>query len=251
MIINRRSKSSYCIKIMATNNTINPNLLRIVQASPCDIDFWSQQLTEHALFLHRLLNPQTVPGLKEEARQLYASWYNVLQKRPIAYNATLINNTYGLLETVHNKISQINPINVELPVNDFHALVRHMLLEQTYFVRLVDGKMTVKEELLFWAQENAEHTELVSHLLPPGELKDRSALLADALNRNRVMANYDASYFVPELELIQNSNLGAGVIHGAVHSGQIRTVNDQMLEHEMREARKGEERVQYLLTLLR
>lgn len=234
----------------------NPNLSRTVQVSQCDIDFWTQQLTEHTFFLHRLLNAEVVPWLKEEAKIHYKTWYNVLNQKPVRYNAIASNSLYAFLETIHNKIKDQTqkvtgiPINLELNIGDFHALVRHMIFEQTYFTRLVEGNMTIKEELLFWSQENAEHTELLSHLLPPGDFKNAATDLANSLKQTSLIANSDPIYFAQELELIKRSNETAAILHGKVHSGQIRTINDAMLEHEMREAQKGEQRVQYLLTLI-
>lgn len=231
----------------------NSNFSHLVQVSQCDIDFWTQQLTEHILFLHKLLNPDAVPILKEEAKTHYSTWYCLLKQSPVRYDAGLLNSLYAFLETIHNKLGERNqniPINLELSTKDFHALVKHMILEQTYYVRLAEGKMTIKDELLFWAQENAEHTELVSHLLPLGNLKDQTSEIADSLKRTRVLANYDQIYFSDELSLIKRSNEAAGIIHQAVHTGRIQTINDAMLEHEMREAQKGEQRVQYLLGLL-
>lgn len=242
----------------------NPDLLRIVRVSQCDVDFWTQQITEHILFIHKLLNPDAVPALKQEAKIHYSTFYNVLNQKPVRYDANMFNSLYAFLETIHNKICERNdtgdqtsiikgvgaPINVELSTDDFHALVKHMILEQTYFVRLVEGKMTIKDELLFWSQENSQHTELVSHLLAPGDFKDQAAEIAHSLKRNRILSNYDEIYFSDELALIKRSNSAAGVVHGAVHAGEIRTVNDAMLEHEMREGQKGEQRVEYLLGLL-
>lgn len=240
----------------------NPNLLRIVEVSQSDIDFWTQQLTEHILFIQKLLNHDAVPALKQEAKNHYSAWYRLLNENPVRYDASMLNSLYAFLETIHGKIGertqtgdkkviiQSAPINVELSIDDFHSLVKHMILEQTYFVRLVEGKMTIKDELLFWAQENAQHTELVAHLLPPGDLKNQAVEIADSLKRTRVLANYDEVYFSDELSTIKRSNGVAGVVHAAVHTGQIRTINDAMLEHEMREGQKGEQRVQYLLGLL-
>ena len=68
----------------------NSNLLRIVQVSQCDIDFWTQQITEHTLFLHNLLNPNSVPTLKDEAKQHYSAWYSLLHKNPISYDANMM-----------------------------------------------------------------------------------------------------------------------------------------------------------------
>ena len=86
----------------------NPNLLRIVQVSQCDVDFWTQQVTEHTLFLHRLLNPDAVPALKQEAKTHYSAWYGLLKQSPVKYDADMLNSLYAFLEIIHNKIGERN-----------------------------------------------------------------------------------------------------------------------------------------------
>jgi len=244
--------------------TSSSNLFDIIQVTHDDIKFWTFQLTEHALFLHLLLNPQAVPELKNEAKHLHNAWNEHRQKCkdlnpkkcsciPDGYIGflKLSNALYALLETIHSKIGVIPNINLDIPSDDFHALIRHMLMEQTYFVRLVEGKITMKEELLFWLQENAEHMTLISHLLPFGPLKDQAANIADILGRTKDAALQNSGYFINEVTLIRAANESAMNVHNAIVSGQVLTINQIMLDHEIREAIKGEERVRYLLSVLK
>src|SRR5690242_11954232 len=126
--------------------TSNPGIDRMIQVSQNDIDFWTQQLAEHALFMTNLINPQIAPDLVEEAKMLYTGWYEHLQNKPVKYNPVFSNSQYALLETAHNRISQGLPINKDISQDDFHDLLRHMILEQTFFVRLVQNRMTIKNE---------------------------------------------------------------------------------------------------------
>ncbi|CAH6419331.1 Hypothetical protein HVR_LOCUS535 [uncultured virus] len=228
----------------------NPNLDRKIQVSQCDVDFWTQQLAQHALFLQDLIDPQVAPDLVEEAKMLYTGWYKQLQNKPVGYNPVFSNSQYSLLEGAHNRLSQGLPINNGISQDDLHDLLRHMVLEQTFFVRLVQGRMTVRNEIQFWIQENREHTALISRLLPPGPFKDQIINLSDRLDASRAVTNFDLAYLNEELNLIKASNQGAITVHNALHAGQIVGLNDAMLEHEMREAQKGEERLTYLISLL-
>lgn len=228
----------------------NLNLTRKIQAKDCDVEFWTQQLAQHALFIHDLLDPQVVPDLKEEAKMLYSGWYSQLQNNPVKYNPVLSNSQFAFLEATHNRLSQGIPLNMGILRDDLHDLLRHMILEQTFFVRLVQGRVSINEEIQFWLQENREHTALVSRLLPAGPLKNQIIDLSDRLESTRSLTNFDIPYLLSELDLVRISNQGAMIVHNAVHAGQITEINDAMLEHEIREAQKGEERLTYLISRL-
>ena len=218
------------------------NLDRKIQVSQCDIDFWTQQLAQHALFLQDLFNPQNAGDLIEEAKMLCIGWSNQLKKNPIEYNPILSNSQYSLLHAAKSRLSRGVPINNKISGDDLHDLLHHMILEQTFFVRLAQGRMTIGEELQFWVQENREHTDFVSRFLPDGILKDEISDLVDKLEDH---------YELPEnLKLIRASNKAMMEVHNAVHSKQITAIDDAMLEHEIREAKKGEQRVSFLLSLL-
>jgi len=226
----------------------------IVQVSQCDIDFWTQQITEHTLFLFKLLNPTTVVSLRNESKEHYSSWYNLLKSNPITYDPILLSSLFSFLENIRTKIKMLQrdspPITIDLSIENFNSLIDHMILEQTYFSRLVEGKITVKDELLFWALENAEHDQLVSNLLQGTTLGNQIGKISDQLKQNYLISIYNYKYFPNEISLIKNSNNTIATIHNFVHSGQITNINDAMLEHEIRESKKGEERVQYLLSLM-
>jgi len=225
----------------------NPNFLKIIQPSQDDIDFWSYQLCEHSLFLKMLLDPNVVPDLQMEANYMYDQWYKLVQTKPIKYNTNLLTSLYAFLETIHNKISKHIKLTLMLSIDDFHALITHMIFEQTYFVRLVEGKMTLKHELMFWLQENSQHTALFAHQLPPGDTKTYITEISNLLKRNKVIAQHDPSYLMYELKLLTQSNNAANYLHDEIHAGNIKGIDDSMLEHEMREAIRGEQRVKMFL----
>jgi hypothetical protein len=225
------------------------NLDNIIQVSTEDINFWMQRLTEHTFFLKSLLNPQIVPDLQLEANELYQIFTTHIQRNS-EYNAHLINALYALLATINIRMKDFGNINLLLSPNDFYDLIQHMILEQTYFVRLFEGKMTVQYELLFWLREISEHMSLISHLLPPNQLKIQAANIGNILEQTRIAALQDSSILLNDADLIRSSNEISLNITNSIRSGQIQGVDLATVEHEYIEAVKGFERVQYLLSLL-
>jgi len=228
--------------------SISSNLNNIIQISNEDIQFWMSRLLEHTLFLKTLLNVQIVPDLQVEAEDLYQSFINYIQ-RSSQYNATLINALYSLLEAINNRMRDFDNINVGMPSDDFYNLIQHMIEEQTYFVRLFEGRMTVRSELLFWLREISEHMNLISHLLPPGQLKLQSADISNLLERTRIEALQNPSILVTEADLIQAANEITMNIINSIRMGQLSDIDLTTVEHELIEATKGHERVRYLISL--
>lgn len=144
-----------------------------------------------------------------------------------------------------NKLLNGIPLNNNnnISTEDLTSLVKHMILEQTYFVRLNEGNITVADELQFWFQENREHIDLLSHLLPNGELKTHVIHLV----------NQSFEYpddFKYQSDVIDISDRTTDIIHNDIHSGRIKSIDDKMLEHEMRETKRGKQRIIYLISNL-
>lgn len=95
-----------------------------------------------------------------------------------------------------------------------------MILEHTYVVRLLGGQITVKEELLFWLQENAEHMTLVSNLLPQGQPKDDSSRIAESLRDTRDAAMQHSSYFLSSANAIRASIEAASLVNNGIINGK-------------------------------
>lgn len=224
------------------------NLSNIIQISNDDIQFWMLRLLEHTFFLKTLLNPQIVPDLQAEADELFRSFLSQSQRNP-QYNPTLINALYALLEAINNRMKDFD-INVKLEPNDFHDLIQHMIEEQTYFVRLFEGRMTVQLELLFWLKEGSEHMNLISHLLPSGTFKLQAANIANILESTRIEALQDSSILLTEADLIESASEIASNIVNSIRSGELKGVDLATVEHELIESIKGHERIQYLVSLL-
>lgn len=220
-----------------------------IQPSYHEIVFWSNQIREHVFIVNSYLNDQTAFHVKEEAKRLYAGWSDLLCEYPskdVQFSCWLLLKTYEFLELVKNKIRHEPAIYIGISGEDFHALIDHMIVEQTYFVRLASGKVTVQEELIFWAQENAEHTALLSKSLPCGELKDTMLGVSDLLFKIKIVGSQNPAVFADELNLLHYSDNAALNVHKYVHSGELK-LDDRILEHELREAKIGEQRVAFLL----
>ena len=139
------------------------------------------------------------------------------------------------------KINEIPNINIEIPLYDFCDLVNHMILEQTYYIRLTDNKMTVKDELLFWLQEHIEHMSLVADLLPIGVLKDNATQISDMLKDIRNASLQNPVYLWNSLEVITVAN---NILMQVTNT---KDVDPQMVRHEMRETEHGLKRITSLL----
>lgn len=193
-----------------------------------DVFFWLGQFRDHALFLFLLLDDQRVPQLKWTAYDLYMHW---------SFDEVWLRKFSDLQMRILKLIDQ--DINVILSPADFESLVEHMLKEFIFYLQLIAGQMTPEDEINFWTQENAEHTELAGHLLPPGRLKNQTLQLSQQLKT----APRDQL-----LPLIQTSNMSALQLDKLIRAGQVRTVLDpMMLEHEIKEAQRGEQRLRILL----
>lgn len=230
----------------------NPNLLITVEVSQSDVDFWSKQICEHILFIIKFLDPNVAPSLVQEGKELYASWYNLVQRTPIPYNPGLINRLYAFFEYIRNKMDHNPPIYIGISREEFSHLISHYILEQTYYVRLVEDKMTVREELSFWFRENSDHAQFVANRLPCGDLKDQLIEISKLFLDPAIVIGNTPPYFGNGLILLRESNARLILIDNAMKSGQVVStdLSAEMLEHELREGLKGERRVSFLIRLL-
>lgn len=226
------------------------HLNNFVHPVDADVQFWMGQFKEHAIFLHNLLNPETVPNLKQEALSLASALNRQMLTFPTDAGLELLISLYALLEEINNKISEIPNINVDIPVADFRDLVHHMILEQTYYTRLMEGKMTIGNELLFWLQEAQQHMCLASHLLDCCKLKDQAAEISNRLKQMRFNALSQPCNLSTEVDLLMTANKFSTELDNAIISGTIKTIDQNMHEHEMRETEYGQRRVASLLTNL-
>lgn len=223
---------------------ITIHLSHTVHASPEDISFWLKRFTEHALFAAKLLNPEIVPELKQEMETLYFALEDETNKG--TYNANLLSLLYALLFKILNRADVLHNINLELSQKDFHDLINHMLLEQTYFTRLVNDRVTVKEDLTFWVQESAEHLTLIASMLPKSNIKNNVTKLTNAIDQIMLRGHKDPAHLVSIVTLLRNEIPVTNEIYTLAFQHRL-NINKEMLEHEMRETEYGLARIEYLV----
>lgn len=225
-----------------------PSLLDThVHTTQDDITFWSRQFAEDCNLLHTILDGGVVPKLKEEAGLLYKGWYCLLQKTCPKYSPIATNSQFALLETLYNLTTRGYQLTTVLSIDDFQFYIRHMMFELAFYVRLVQDRICVKDELNFWFQEATEHTTLVARLLPLGPLKSEATRISTSMaNMPYITAQSDLK---PYFDIYVSSNQAAQAVYDAVVAGTVTTVPKSVLEHEFREGARGQARMVALLKL--
>jgi hypothetical protein len=135
-----------------------------------EIDFWTRQMSEHALFLHLGLEE---PKLKRHAKILH----KLLEHFRRRFNQNpddieLMNTILPLLQK--ERAFQIRALQA---MDEgkwigwiFPLFMNHITLELDYFVDKLNAiKYSPKDEVLFWNRINSEHAAFAAHLLDPAE----------------------------------------------------------------------------------
>lgn len=211
-----------------------------------EIDFWSRQMSEHALFSHLGLED---PDLKDEALQTHL----ILEKFRKQFN----NNPEDL--SVMNEILPILQKEREFQINVLKTLdegkwigwifplfINHVTLELDYFVDKLNGiKYTPQEEVLFWNRINSEHAAFAARLLDPSE---RALFLkADKLSMKFTGIPKSEREMMIKISLIASKELDA--FHKAAQKSEktIKSIiHPALLAHVIRE---GERSIQTLQNL--
>jgi len=202
-----------------------------------DVTFWSQQMTEHALFLYMLLDANKAPYLKQRALDQYQQWVNYLTNPDQTTLLNLLNQLRTLKLDIYGEKSTGKDIGFV-----YLTLVEHMLKELDFFVTLLNGTNNPTNEINFWKTENAEHTTLTGHLLDPLEkqLTSQTLTLGDNLEITPIGGQL--------LELIELSNRSALDLYTLLINNKVQAlITPAMLAHEIREAERGQQRLTQLL----
>ena len=213
-----------------------------------DITFWSKRLEDHTALLFILIDPSRANDLKLMAYQELHNW-NLYFENP---NINTLNQLIPRLSDLKHdvlELSKISQINLVLPHEDFNSQVDHMIEELVFFLRLLSGEMTAEEELAFWKQESAEHTELASHLIPfipmmPQVAEELKVNSAEAVQRLKSLTDPYAL-----LPVYQWSNQIALKLDRLIQEGDKNAVQDlfhMIVEHEIKEGTRGAIRIRQL-----
>jgi hypothetical protein len=134
-----------------------------------EIDFWSRQISEHALFVH--LGLLDMP-LRTRGLELHQQWEAFRQTRKdlppreVPGRAlALALDTRGFLNHVHDRLSKGQWIGWLWPL-----FVDHLRREGDYFIDILQHKATAPETACKnWLVFMAEHAAFAAHLLDPTE----------------------------------------------------------------------------------
>ena len=213
-----------------------------------DLTFWSERFKDHAMLLFILIDPNRANDLKSRAHQEFQNWDLYLQNLNVNTLNQLIPRLSDLKQDVL-EFSKITQINLVISHDDFKDLVNHMIKELVFFLRLMSGDMSPEEELNFWKQENAEHTELSSHLIPfirmsPQDAEELKVNSADVVQRLKSVTDPYAL-----LPIYQWSNQIALKLDRLIQEGDKSAIQDlfhMMVEHEIKEGTRGAIRIRQL-----
>jgi len=224
--------------------TLESNLCRRVIASPCLIEFWLFQIAEHALFLCELIDCELAPKMHHEAQIYYKKYYNLCELNPKIHDPMLCASFFAFLFTLCKLLDRKIKLSSILSCEVFSTFVKHLIYEQAFFVRLCEGKITVKLEIMFWLTEIKQHTEL--SLL----------FLSDKLSNSNLTFGYDICDNIDHhigLSVSDESLLFDEIINLCLESNKLlesidsSSVFSSIINHELREGKKGVERIKLLL----
>lgn len=135
-----------------------------------NIEFWSHQLSEHALFLHLGIEDKE---LKKEGLALH--------KKFEKFRNSFVKNSVSIekMEKILPLVKELRDYKIEvlrrLLAGEwigwiFPLFARHIILESDYFIDKLQGiEYTAQEEIAFWNIINGEHASFAAHLLDPSE----------------------------------------------------------------------------------
>lgn len=128
-----------------------------------DVEFWSRQLSEHALFLHLGLDDKE---LKRRAMNLHQAWEQFRRgPRPVQDAIRLVMELRDLKTEVHARLERGEWLGWLWPL-----FVDHVRREGDYFLGALQGtRLDPVTECQIWLTFMAEHAAFAAHLLDPSE----------------------------------------------------------------------------------
>lgn len=208
-----------------------------------DVQIWTFQFYQHAQFIAELLDEKKAGNFKPEALLEVQKWTQILSNggslQDVVDQLNELSDLQKQLLAVVERNQDIGPI--------YPSFLRHMLKEQAMFVKLASGQLTVVEELKFWLEEAAEHTGLAAHLLDPSEKDLTKEALALAESLELGSKNVEVKF---PTDLFAQSIKSAEEMLAGIKSAEIKSLlSPTMLEHEIRESRLGEYRLELIRQL--
>jgi hypothetical protein len=129
-----------------------------------EIDFWSRQLSEHALFLHLGLEDEK---LREEARLLHESWEHLRSRVELKSNLPIVVSATNILIDFKEEVisrQRSTWVGWLLPL-----FIDHIRREAIYFRDALTRSVEEEKDLCSFIEFMKEHAEFAAHLLDPSE----------------------------------------------------------------------------------
>ena len=206
-----------------------------------DIDFWSRQLSEHALFMQLGLDDKRLKGIAERLHndwELYRSG-----PRSIGDAITLVRSTRDFKMDVHARLIAGEWLGWLWPL-----FVDHIRREGDYLLGKLQGqRLSDADECATWITFMGDHAAFAMHLLDPSEAARISQALALLGNFNRLWQGCGTSLNQQLLSLTTRSGLDLDAYLKSLDIGKpggARSIIHPVLaEHVVREGQR------FLMTL--
>lgn len=202
-----------------------------------EIDFWSRQLEEHALFMSLLIPEGT---WKKDAERLRSEWAAFRQQSmdPVKRSEAAVKLAMRLrayLMALHDAQSRGDWIGWAYP-----TFVDHVRREGDYFVERIANvdKEPETEELCRWLEFMQEHAEFAAHLLDPVERArvEQARKFVQAFMQVRRGCGHGVNKALVELSERAGRALDAYV--GSIQPTTKSILHPALVEHVVREGRR-------------
>ena len=206
-----------------------------------DIEFWSRQLSEHALFMQLGLDDKR---LKSGAEGLHAQWERYRHgSRTIPAAISLVIATRELQTEVHSRLIGGEWLGWLWPL-----FIDHIRREGDYFLTKLQGQMlSDTDECKTWLTFMAEHAAFAAHLLDPSETLRIQQAIGLLGNFNHLWQGCGTSMNEQLLSLTTHSGLDLDAYLKSLRIGTLGAVRSiihpALAEHVVREGQR------FLLTI--
>lgn len=221
-----------------------------------EIKFWLRQMSEHALFLHLGLQPDSVNDklhvfkLKADAFKIHknlAALLKTIEKNPRATKHVL--PEMKMLREFKLKI--LKALNSGTWMGWLYpSLIIHMILELDFFVdKLNDKKFSAKDLINFWNLHNKQADGATAHLLDPSEVElfKQGQKIEEKYDKLKWTNNDEDLMLKLSIKTGKELDNYGSTIKPGLKTGKVKSIiHPVLLEHEAREIAKGQEEMKEL-----
>lgn len=118
-----------------------------------DIQFWGQQVTEHASFMNLLLEE---PILKNEALMMQGSWEEIIPSQNPELIVGMLNQTIPWKQNVLQRLRSGEWLGWALP-----SFVEHITFEEQYFLARLTNGTSAQDDINSFVKIVKEHAAVV------------------------------------------------------------------------------------------